>query len=108
MNRAGKVFHEEEILRALAAGGVVGNLIKTNASISGAECGCQAEIGSACSMASAALAELFGMEARPNRICCRDCHRASFGTTCDPIAGFGSDTLHREERGGGDARDSMP
>ena len=52
---------DEEILHALAAAGVVGTLIKSNASVSGAECGCQAEIGSACSMASAALGELFGL-----------------------------------------------
>lgn len=55
-------FSEEQILRALAAGGLIGNLIKTNASISGAECGCQAEIGSACCMAAAALGELYEME----------------------------------------------
>ena len=48
-------FSDEAIVRALAAGGVIGDLIKTNASISGAECGCQAEIGSACSMTAAAL-----------------------------------------------------
>lgn len=52
-------FSDEIILRALATGGIIGNLIKTNASISGAECGCQAEIGSACAMAAAAMAELF-------------------------------------------------
>lgn len=52
-------FSDEQIVHALAAGGLIGNIIKTNASISGAECGCQAEIGSACSMAAAALAELF-------------------------------------------------
>ena len=45
-----KRFSDEQIVRALAVGGLIGNLIKTNASISGAECGCQAEIGSACSM----------------------------------------------------------
>ena len=50
-----KGFSDEHILRALATGGLIGNIIKTNASISGAECGCQAEIGSACSMAAAAL-----------------------------------------------------
>ena len=47
-------FSDREICKALAAGGVIGNLIKTNASISGAECGCQAEIGTACAMAAAA------------------------------------------------------
>ena len=55
-------FGDEDILHALATGGIVGNLIKTNASISGAEAGCQAEIGSACAMAAAALAELYEME----------------------------------------------
>ena len=46
-------FPEEEIIDALAVAGLIGNIIRTNASISGAECGCQAEIGSACSMAAA-------------------------------------------------------
>ena len=54
-------FPEEEILDALAVAGLVGNVIRTNASISGAECGCQAEIGSACSMAAAAVAQLYGL-----------------------------------------------
>ncbi len=54
-------FSDKAILKALAAAALVGNLTKTNASISGAECGCQAEIGTACSMASAALCELFEM-----------------------------------------------
>ena len=54
-------FPEEEILDALAVAGMIGNVIRTNASISGAECGCQAEIGSACSMTAAALASLYGM-----------------------------------------------
>ena len=49
-----KNFNDEQIIRALATGGIIGNLIKRNASISGAECGCQAEIGTACSMAAAA------------------------------------------------------
>ena len=49
-------YSDQEIVRAIAAAGVVGNVVKTNASISGAECGCQAEIGTACSMAAAAWA----------------------------------------------------
>ena len=56
-----KGFSDEEILRALATGGLIGNIVKQNASISGAEAGCQAEIGTACAMAAAALAELFEM-----------------------------------------------
>ena len=51
-------FTDHEVCEALATAGLIGNIIKTNASISGAECGCQAEIGSACSMAAAALGEL--------------------------------------------------
>jgi len=54
-------FTDEQIYHALMTAGLIGNLIKTNASISGAECGCQAEVGSACAMASAALAELFDL-----------------------------------------------
>jgi L-serine dehydratase len=54
-------YTDEEICNALATAGLIGNLIKTNASISGAECGCQAEIGSACCMATAALSELRNM-----------------------------------------------
>ena len=54
-------YSDEKILHALAVAGLIGNLVKHNASISGAECGCQAEIGAACSMAAAALAELCDM-----------------------------------------------
>ena len=54
-------FSETDIVRALAVAGLIGNIVSTNASVSGAECGCQAEVGTACSMAAAALAELFYM-----------------------------------------------
>ena len=54
-------FSDKDIVRALAVAGLIGQLVATNASVSGAECGCQAEIGTACSMAAAALAELFEM-----------------------------------------------
>ncbi len=53
-----KGFTDEQIIRGLATAGIIGNLTKRNASISGAEAGCQAEIGTACSMAAGALAEL--------------------------------------------------
>ena len=52
-------FSDEQIIYALMTAGVIGNLIKANASISGAECGCQAEVGSACAMAAAALGRTF-------------------------------------------------
>lgn len=81
-------FKEDAIVRALAAGGIVGNLIKTNASISGAECGCQAEIGSACSMAAAALGELYEMELGQIEYAAEIAMEHHLGLTCDPIAGL--------------------
>ncbi len=81
-------FADADILRALATGGLIGNLIKTNASISGAECGCQAEIGSACSMASAALAELFGMDLDQIECAAEIAMEHHLGLTCDPIGGL--------------------
>ncbi len=81
-------FSEEAILRALATGGIIGNLIKTNASISGAECGCQAEIGSACSMAAAALAELFEMGLDQIEYAAEVAMEHHLGLTCDPIDGL--------------------
>ena len=61
-------YSDDDIIKSLATAGIVGNVIKENASISGAECGCQAEIGSACSMAAAALAELKGLTLQQNVI----------------------------------------
>ncbi len=81
-------FSDEEILDALATGGLIGNLVKTNASISGAECGCQAEIGTACSMASAALADLFGMEIDQIEYAAEIAIEHHLGLTCDPIRGL--------------------
>lgn len=74
--------------RALAAAGVVGNLIKTNASISGAQCGCQAEIGSACSMTAAALGELFEMGIDQIEYAAEVAMEHHLGLTCDPIGGL--------------------
>ncbi len=81
-------FSDDEIVRGLAAAGLIGNLIKTNASISGAECGCQAEIGSATSMAAAALAELFGMDLDQIEYAAEMAMEHSLGLTCDPINGL--------------------
>ena len=83
-----KGYADEEIVRALAAAGIVGNLIKTNASISGAECGCQAEIGSACSMAAAAIAELYGMPLEQQEYAAEVAMEHHLGLTCDPICGL--------------------
>ena len=78
----------EAIIRALAVGGVIGNIVKTNASISGAECGCQAEIGTATSMAAAAIAELYGMNIDQFEYSAEIAMEHQLGLTCDPIAGL--------------------
>ena len=81
-------FSDEEILHALATAGIIGNLIKQNASISGAECGCQAEIGAACSMAAAALCELKGMNLSQIEYAAEIALEHHLGLTCDPICGL--------------------
>ena len=81
-------YTDREILHALATAGIIGNLIKVNASISGAECGCQAEVGSACSMASAALAELFEMDLYQIEYAAEVAMEHHLGLTCDPINGL--------------------
>ena len=83
-----KGFPENEILDALAVAGLIGNVIRTNASISGAECGCQAEIGTACSMAAAALATLYGLSANHTEYAAEIAMEHSLGLTCDPINGL--------------------
>ncbi len=81
-------FSDAQILRGLAAAGIIGNLTKTNASISGAECGCQAEIGTACSMAAAALAELYGQDLDQVEYAAEVAMEHHLGLTCDPICGL--------------------
>ena len=81
-------FTDEEIIRALAVAGLIGALTKTNASVSGAECGCQAEIGTACSMASAALGELFEMGIDQIEYAAEIAFEHHLGLTCDPICGL--------------------
>lgn len=78
-------YSDNDILKALATAGIIGNLIKTNASISGAECGCQAEIGSACSMAAAGLAELFGLRLEQIEYAAEVAMEHHLGLTCDPV-----------------------
>ncbi len=81
-------FLEQDIIRALAVAGLVGNLVRTNASISGAECGCQAEIGTACSMAAAGLAELFYMGIDQIEYAAEIALEHHLGLTCDPVCGL--------------------
>ncbi|MBO4212089.1 MAG: L-serine ammonia-lyase, iron-sulfur-dependent, subunit alpha [Oscillospiraceae bacterium] len=81
-------FSDEQVFHALAVGGLIGSLIKQNASVSGAECGCQAEVGSACAMASAALAELCGMNFEQIEFAAEIALEHHLGLTCDPICGL--------------------
>lgn len=79
---------DQQVLRGLAVAGLIGNLIKHNASISGAECGCQAEIGTACSMAAAALTYLFGLSTAQIQYAAEIALEHHLGLTCDPICGL--------------------
>ena len=83
-----KGFTDAQICRGLATAGIIGNLTKTNASISGAECGCQAEIGTACSMAAAALAELYQQDLDQVEYAAEVAMEHHLGLTCDPICGL--------------------
>ena len=81
-------FTDQQIIRGLAAAGIIGSLTKRNASISGAECGCQAEIGTACSMAAAALAELYEQNLDQVEYAAEAAMEHHLGLTCDPICGL--------------------
>lgn len=78
----------EKIIDALAVAGIIGNVIKTNASISGAFAGCQSEVGSACSMAAAAVAFLNGETLEEIEYAAEIALEHHLGLTCDPINGL--------------------
>ncbi len=81
-------YTDAQIIRGLATAGIIGSLTKRNASISGAEAGCQAEIGTACSMAAAALAELYGQNLDQVEYAAEVAMEHHLGLTCDPICGL--------------------
>lgn len=81
-------FTDRRILRALAVAGLIGNITKTNATISGAAGGCQAEIGTACAMASAAINWLFGGSPTQIEYAAEMGIEHHLGMTCDPIGGY--------------------
>ena len=83
-----KNIPENIIIEALAVAGLIGNIVKTNASISGAECGCQAEIGTACSMAAAASAYIIGLDIDRIENAAEVAMEHHLGLTCDPIYGY--------------------
>ncbi len=87
---AQKVYKSDKtaILRALATAGLIGNLIKKNASISGAEVGCQGEVGTACAMASAAATQLMGGTIYQIEYAAEMGLEHHLGLTCDPVAGL--------------------
>lgn len=79
---------DQDIIHALGVAGLFGELAKRNASVSGAECGCQAEVGVACSMAAAALGQLFGYSLKQIEYAAEIALEHHLGLTCDPICGL--------------------
>jgi L-serine dehydratase len=83
-----KNFSEQRILRALATAGLFGNVVKNNASVSGAEVGCQGEVGVACAMAAAAASQLFGGSTAQIEYSAEMGLEHHLGLTCDPVCGL--------------------
>lgn len=83
-----KDFSEKRILRALATAGLFGNIVKHNASVSGAEVGCQGEVGVACAMAAAAASQLFGGTPAQIEYSAEMGLEHHLGLTCDPVCGL--------------------
>ena len=81
-------FTDKRIYRALATAGLFGNIVKTNASISGADVGCQGEVGVACAMASAASNQLFGGSPSQIEYAAEMGLEHHLGMTCDPVCGL--------------------
>lgn len=78
----------KRILRGLATAGLIGNIVKTNASVSGAEAGCQAEIGTACAMAAAAATQILGGSITQIEYAAEMGIEHNLGLTCDPVGGY--------------------
>ena len=86
-----KINHDcsdTKIIRSLATAGLIGNIVKNNASISGAEVGCQGEIGVACAMAAAAACQLFGGSPAQIEYAAEMGLEHHLGLTCDPVCGL--------------------
>lgn len=83
-----KDFSQKRILRALATAGLFGNIVKYNASVSGAEVGCQGEVGVACAMAAAAASQLFGGTPAQIEYSAEMGLEHHLGLTCDPVCGL--------------------
>lgn len=87
-NSCDKKHNDSNILNALATAGIVGNIVKHNASISGAEVGCQGEVGVACAMAAGAAAQLMGGSPHQIEYAAEMALEHHLGLTCDPILGL--------------------
>jgi L-serine dehydratase len=81
-------YSDSKILKAMATAGLIGNLVKFNGSISGAEVGCQGEVGTACAMAAAAAAKLFGGTLDQIEYAAEMGIEHHLGLTCDPVGGY--------------------
>ncbi len=94
---AGKADRDDTAIRFLLTAGAIGSLYKERASISGAEVGCQGEVGSAASMAAGGLAEILGGTPEQVENAAEIAMEHSLGLTCDPIGGPRADPLHRAQ-----------
>ena len=83
-----KIYSNQELINALKTAGLIGNLVKQNGSISGAEAGCQAEVGTACAMAAAFLVELTNASIDQISSASEIALEHHLGLTCDPIEGY--------------------
>ena len=83
-----KGYQKEKLIDGLACASVIGNIIKQNASISGAECGCQAEVGSATSMAAALIGEVMDFSIEQIEHAAEIAMEHQLGLTCDPVDGY--------------------
>ena len=84
----GHEFSDTKMLHALATAGIIGNVVKRNASISGADVGCQGEVGVACAMAAAAACQLFGGSPSQIEYAAEMALEHHLGMTCDPVCGL--------------------
>lgn len=81
-------IEKKDLIKALAVGGLFGNVVKTNATISGADGGCQAEVGTACSMAAATMAWIYELNNSLIEYAAEMGLEHNLGLTCDPVGGY--------------------
>ena len=81
-------IEKKDLIKALAVGGIFGNVVKTNATISGADGGCQAEVGSACAMAAATMAWIYELNNSLIEYAAEMGLEHNLGLTCDPVGGY--------------------